>query len=126
MANPKKAVKEVPPDSASLSQLDINKEAVASPLGANNEIVAAEIGEIKAACRRAGLSIDDYVNAIKRAIVATKITVDKYGEEHVEDDHTAQLKGALMGLELEGYIKNKAVTQDNRKYTQVIYKWGGE
>lgn len=108
MAKPKKSAVVAPPDSAALTQIDDCKE-----------IVASEVGEIKAACRRAGLSIDDYVGAIKEALLATK-----YGGEGIEVDHTTRLKGALMGLELEGYIKNKAVTQDNRKYTQVIYKWG--
>lgn len=94
-----------------------------STLPDNLELNQSEIQTIKLACANAGLSINNYVKAIKDALSATKITIDKYGEEHVENDHDKRLKAALIGLELEGYIKNKVVANDNRKFTQINYSW---
>ncbi len=87
------------------------------------EVTESERTKILAACKKAELSIDNYVRAIKDALDADRTTVDKYGEEHTEPDHDKRLKAALIGLELEGYIKNKSVVNDNSKYTQVIYSW---
>lgn len=86
-------------------------------------VTPSELQTIKNSCARNNISIDDYVKAIKEGLKATKTTIDTYGEEHMEADHATRLKSALMGLELEGYIKNKQITTDNRKYTQVVYSW---
>lgn len=83
-----------------------------------------EVSIIKAACLTAGIGIDQYVCAIRDALQATKTTVDKHGDEHIEDDHAMRLKAALMGLELEGYIKVKGTTTENKSYTQINVKWG--
>lgn len=103
-----------------------SKTEVVSQLPAELEISKESIDEIKVECRRIGMSLSDYLEAIQRGLVAKKITIDKYGEEHEEDDTTSQLKAALLGLEVEGYIKNKTVQNDNRKFTQVNYTWNGE
>lgn len=87
------------------------------------EVSELERNKIISACKRAELSIDNYVAAIKDALSAEKLTIDKFGEEHIEIDHDKRLKAALMGLELEGYIKNKTVNNETNKYTQVNYSW---
>lgn len=88
-------------------------------------VVTSEQETVISACRRAGISIDDYVQAIKAALVADKTSLDKWGAEHVEADHTTRLRAALMGLELEGYTKAKALTTDasQNQYNTVIYQW---
>jgi hypothetical protein len=90
-----------------------------SPLEVNDSLRDKIIG----ALLKADVSIDNYVAAIKDALSAEKTLIDKYGEEHTEPDHDKRLKAALIGLELEGYIKNKTVVNDNTKYTQVVYSW---
>lgn len=75
----------------------------------NNSLEVSQAASelIKAGCKRIGMSLDDYLLAIKHGLSATKSTVDKYGEEHVEDDHATRLKAAAMGLEVEGYMRTK-------------------
>ncbi len=79
--------------------------------------------EIKLSCARVGVSLDDYISAIKFALAATKITGrDEQGEPQTEPDHDKRLKAALMGLELEGYIRSKdAATQVT--HNKVVYQW---
>lgn len=98
--------------------------ALVSQIPMEMNVSPTELTAITEACRKAGISIDDYVLAIKNALKATKTTVDKYGDEHVDEDHAMRLKAALMGLELEGYIKVKGTTTENKSYTQINVKWG--
>ncbi len=103
-----------------LNKINEDKEIIPS----EKEVTPSEISIIKNSCAKVGMSIDDYVYAIKAALKADKTTIDKYGEEHVEPDHDKRLKAAMIGLELEGYIKNKIVTgNDNSKHTHVVYSW---
>lgn len=97
--------------------------AIVQQLPTSLEVSTAEMSVIKTACVKAGISIDDYVLAIKDALKATKTTVDKFGDEHVDEDHAMRLKAALMGLELEGYIKAKGTVTDQSKHTHVTYSW---
>lgn len=78
------------------------------------EIVAEELSttpetlvEIKRICKKINMGLEDYLLTIKRGLTATKITVDKYGEEHVESDTDKQLKAAYMGLKVERYVDDK-------------------
>lgn len=87
------------------------------------EINPASTNEIKLSCDRLGLTLDNYILAIKEALSATRTTVDKYGDEHTDADHDKRLKAALMGLELQGYIRNKVGPVDNSKHTHVTYSW---
>ena len=77
---------------------------------------------IKDACKRIGISIDDYLKAVKEALKAEKRTVSKFGDVTVEPDHEKRLKAALIGLEIEGYIKAKGTVTDNSKNTFVTYQ----
>lgn len=87
------------------------------------DVSSSEILEIKQSCKKNKVGIDNYIIAIKEALQANKVTLDRDGEEHIEPDHDKRLKAALMGLELEGYIRNKASTVDNSKHTHVTYSW---
>lgn len=68
---------------------------------------------ILAECERQGLTLSHLVDTIKRATVATRTTVDKYGQEAVTEEHTVQLKAAMAGLEIRGDIKAKDNGGDN-------------
>lgn len=108
--------------SKKLARKNPSTELVSS-LPSELQINDASSNEIKAICKKIGMSLENYLLAIQRGLSARKITVDKYGEEHVEDDTMAQLKAALIGLEVEGYIKTKGATTDNSKHTHVTYAW---
>lgn len=43
--------------------------------------------------------------AVAKALNATKMTVDKHGEEHVEEDHTVRLRAAELIARATGDIK---------------------
>lgn len=86
----------------------VEKEEQVFPTGVslnNLEVQQAAAELITSACKRIGMGLDDYLTAVKDGLVATKTTVDKYGDEHVEADHATRLKAATMGLEVEGYMK---------------------
>lgn len=86
----------------------VEKEEQVFPTGVssnNLEVQQAASELITLACKRIGMGLDDYLTAVKDGLVATKTTVDKYGDEHVEVDHATRLKAATMGLEVEGYMK---------------------
>ncbi len=113
---PKKKVAE--PIKLERANLELSGAAFPVEVNPKNE------NEIKLACNRVGVSLDDYISAIKFALAATKITgKDEDGYPLTEPDHDKRLKAALMGLELEGYIRNKTPISDNRNYTQVIYSF---
>ena len=76
------------------------------------EVQRAAVYLIKEACRRVGMGLEDYLKAIKGGLSATRVTVDKYGDEHYEDNHEVRLKAAAMGLEVEGYLKGKGGSSD--------------
>lgn len=107
-------------------KLKITDSAEPFPL----EVQAAASDIIKSACKRIGMSLDDYLLAIKNGLSATKSTLDKFGEEHIEDDHMIRLKAALMGLEVEGYIKSKSDATNNffdvkNFETTILMKYSG-
>ncbi len=100
-----------------------NKELISQLEGAL-EVSPTELDEIKAVCKKIGMSLEDYLLTIKRGLTATKTTYDKLGNVMGTDDDTnAQLKAALLGLEVEGYIRSKTSSTDNSKHTHVTYAW---
>lgn len=93
-------------------------------LSTDLKINETDISKIRETCIKINMGLEDYLTAIKNALSATKTVVDKYGEEHIEDDHDKRLKAALMGLEVEGYIRSKATAAvDNSRHTHVTYAW---
>lgn len=78
---------------------------------------------IIATCDKVALTREKCITAILEGLSATKIILDKHGEEHTEPDHDKRLKAAMAGLELRGDFRNKAVTIDSSRHTHVIYEW---
>jgi hypothetical protein len=104
---------------------EVNKlpTEITSSLPAELEVNKAEMSEIKLAAKKVGIGLESYLSAIKEALAAEKSIIDKFGERYLEPDHDKRLKAALMGLEVEGYIKAKGGTTDNSKHTHVTYAW---
>lgn len=102
--------------------LPLNSKSISGALPDNLEISADEITNIKAECAKVGIGLNDYLVAIKRALWANKTSTGKDGAV-IEEDHLTRLKAALIGLELEGYIKNKVIANDNSKHTHLTVKW---
>lgn len=74
------------------------------------EVQMAVVNVIKDACKRVGMSVDDYLMAIKNGLNAGKKvekTIDGCIVVEEEPDHAMRLKAAAMGLEVEGYLKAK-------------------
>lgn len=97
----------------------------ANPLPAELEVRQAAGELIRSTCKKIGMELEDYLKAIKNGLSATKTTLDKFGGEHIEEDHTTRLRAATMGLEVEGYLKktgnensNMAIFGDVRVYVQ--------
>ena len=59
-------------------------------------------------CRKAGVTLEEMCLGIREGLSATKLTFDKHGEKHVEDDFLVRHKYIVTGLELAGYLKPKA------------------
>lgn len=77
----------------------------------SGEVKAAEVlgtdvrGVIEAELSKAGVTAEELYGCLKRGLRAKKMTVDKYGEEHIEEDYNAQHKYMMVGLELIGHLK---------------------
>ena len=54
---------------------------------------------------RAGATRERSWRAVAEALVAEKITVDKFGDEHVEPDHNTRLRAAEMIAKATGDIR---------------------
>lgn len=52
--------------------------------------------------------------AIASGLSATKMTVDKFGDEHFEEDHASRLRAAELISKLNGDLKTETVV-DNRQ-----------
>lgn len=86
------------------------------------EIIMADkklaILESAGATREAGAKV------IAEAMVATKMTLDKYGEEHIEADHAMRLRAEELRARETGDIKAEASAANN---TQInIFASGDE
>lgn len=57
--------------------------------------------------KEAGIKDGDEFKALAKLLVAQKMTVDKYGEEHYEDDNTAIRGGVELVLRLRRLLDNK-------------------
>lgn len=75
-------------------------------------------------CKKVELTREKCLVAIKEALVATKIILNKFGEVIDEEpDHDKRLKAATMGLEVLGDIKGKDVQKTGNVYNTVVYQW---
>lgn len=92
----------------------------------NLEVQESAMVIIKDACRRVGVSVDDYVRAIKEGLKADRALMDKFGEVTYEPDHQVRIKSAMLGLEVEGYLKTKGVEGSTNNYFDVktlVQQW---
>lgn len=62
---------------------------------------------------KAGATREAGARVIAEAMVATKMTVDKFGEEHIEADHAMRLRAEELRAKESGDIKME-VNVDNR------------
>ncbi len=102
---------------------------ISAPISLNSSlpaeiVVNSENQEaITATCDKEGLTREKCIRVISEALSATKMTLDKYGEEHEEPDHDKRLKASLAGLELRGDFKSKAPITTGSTYNTVVYQW---
>lgn len=99
------------------------KTELSTSLPAELQITEENREAILSTCAKVELTREKCLVAIKEGLKATKTTIDKYGEEHVEEDHDKRLKAAMMGLEVLGDIRSKTSGIDNSKHTHVTYAW---
>jgi hypothetical protein len=85
-----------------------------------SELIPTNLVEVKAACKRVGLSLEKSLKVILAAQEANKTTVDKFGDEHIEPDHDKRLKGAVMHLELERYIVKNDTINNNVNFNLTL------
>lgn len=78
------------------------------------EILPTETRELK--LQKSGATREASYKAIVSGLSATKMTVDKFGIEHWEDDHTSRLRAAELVARLNGDLKTETVI-DNRQIT---------
>lgn len=57
--------------------------------------------------KSAGIKDGDEFVSLKKLLTARKMTVDKFGEEHFEDDNTAIGRGVELTLRLRRLLDNK-------------------
>ncbi len=70
----------------------------------------------------AGATRERSWTAVAEALDATKMTVDKFGEEHVEDDHAIRLRAAELIARATGDIKPDGSTVNNISITPSVSK----
>lgn len=73
--------------------------------------------------KSAGIKEGDEFKALSKLLTAKKMTVDKYGEEHWEDDNTAIGRGVELTLRLRRLLDNKV---DDSKSATVTHKFASE
>lgn len=56
-------------------------------------------------CKKNGITLDSLVKKLDKLSQAKKVTIDKFGDEHYEEDSMVQHKSVLTLLELIGYLK---------------------
>lgn len=57
-------------------------------------------------CEKNGVTLDTLVSKLEKLTNAKKVTLDKCGEEHEEEDNATQHKATMSLLELLCYLKN--------------------
>lgn len=89
----------------------------------NVEIYKAASHIISEGFKSAGIKEGDEFKALAKLLTAKKMTVDKYGEEHWEDDNTAISRGVELTLRLRRLLDNKV---DESKGPVVTHKFASE
>lgn len=101
------------PKKSTISKLD--KLATQEPISTSVSVNPNRQMEIIAECDKAGLTLAHLVKTVYDGTMATRTTIDKYGEEHIEADTAARLKAASLGFDLRGETNSKVNvgTQNN-------------
>lgn len=72
----------------------------------NSELSSQEIDNIVVeTCRKNKITLETLIQKLDKLSNAKKITYDKMGDEHAEEDNLTQHKAILTLLELIGYLK---------------------
>ena len=84
------------------------------------EIVKAEKAELAidsapseiaiASLNKVGATVEKACKVLNDMLTANTMTLDKYGEEHIDADHRVRHLGALTVLEIHKVIKDKSVS----------------
>jgi hypothetical protein len=64
-----------------------------------------------------GASDAELFQAIGKGLKAENIIIDKYGDEHRNEDHSTRHKYILLIAELKGYIKRSSSVEVNNSFT---------
>lgn len=101
------------PKKSTISKLD--KLAVQEPIDTPLSVNPNRQAEIIAECDKAGLTLAHLVKTVYEGTMATRTTIDKFGDEHYEPDTAARLKAASLGFDLRGETNSKVNvgTQNN-------------
>lgn len=70
--------------------------------------------------KKSGVTADEAYGCLKDGLRSTKTTVDKYGEEHVENDYIVRHKYMVTALELMGHLS--AVKSVQEKESIAVYE----
>ena len=78
-------------------------------------------------CRENKITLDTLIKKLDKLSCAQKITIDKCGEEHAEEDSLIQHKAVLTLLEITGYLKKGPlveITQISTEEREIIDMYG--
>lgn len=91
----------------------------------NTEVEVYKVAShiISAGFKEAGIKEGDEFKALAKLLTARKMTVDKFGEEHFEDDNTAIRGGVELVLRLRRLLDNKV---EDMKDISVTHKLAPE
>ena len=64
-----------------------------------------------------GANDEKIFKVIGEGLGATRMTIDKFCDEHIEVDHETRRKFALIALELKEYIKRQSSVEVNNNFT---------
>ncbi len=104
-----------------LNQLP-SKSELTSSLPAELVVTPENQEAIIATCDKIGATREHCIKTLFEGTTATKITLDKYGEEHEEPNTPERIKSALSLLEIRGDFKNKDAVKATT-YNTVVYQW---
>lgn len=81
-------------------------------------------------CRKNKITLETLIKKLDKLSNAQKITIDKCGEEHAEEDSLIQHKAVLTLLELIGYLKkgpmvevNNIISTEEREIINMYERW---
>lgn len=106
----------------SKDNIDDNIDPSTGLIEISDDKACSVIDEIKKYCTANGVTFELMYKTLADGLQAEKITIDKYGDEHVEPDHLTRHKYLLTALELLQHIKSKDIANagNTTNYTQIV------